>query len=499
MNKKKVALIILDGLALGNFTNKNNAVAQANIPWLKNTWEKTNKVSMLKTDENSVGLPAGQVGGSEVGHMTIGAGRPIKHLLTKINEANFAENAKIMDAMQRAKKRGKIHLMGMISDGGIHSYDRHCHDLQMLAGELGIAEIFIHAFLDGRDVGERTAESFLNKVSNFPGKIATISGRFFAMDRDNNWDRTEKSYKVLTGNFTEKTEWKNILQEYYKQEITSDYYLPPTRLIEEGQIENDDIVIFFNYRSDRASQLSDLLTGKSETKGAVKISQENLIIFGPYCSGAVEPFNFGEKLPSNTLGEILSKNNLSQLRISETEKYPHVTFFLNGQYKEPFPNEERILIPSPKCSSYAEKPEMSALEQTTELITRLENSQENPAVIIQNYANADLVGHSGKLLATIEAVEVIEKCLKKSLPILQTQGYHIIITADHGNADEMQLSNGQPNASHTHNLVPLILFNPQGQQLNLKNNGTLADIAPTILQILGIEIPTEMTGKNLQE
>lgn len=368
-----------------------------------------------------------------------------------------------------------------------------------MAQKYEIEETYIHAFLDGRDVGERTAKGYLELIENQNiGEIATVGGRFFGMDRDENWERINAHYQILCNKKVRESvkPWKKVIEEYYQKSEQSDYYLPPVLLQRRGQIKPDDVVIFFNYRTDRARQISAALVNETfehfERKG--HINPENYGTFGSYYDGALKPFSFGKESIDNTLGEVVSKGGGKQLRISETEKFNHVTFFFSGERKEEFPGESRILIPSPKCASYAEKPEMSAREQTDAALKAI--AKDDYALVAQNFANSDLVGHSGELAAAIQAIEVLNECLEKLIPEIQKKGYEIIITADHGNADEMILD-GKPSAAHSKNLVPCVVLSQNNPNMKLKESGTLSDIAPTICALMGVEQPGEMTGESL--
>lgn len=516
---KKTYLIILDGFGLGPH-DKGDAIYQAKTPFLDSLFAKY-PTAHLKTDGECVGLPSFQTGGSEVGHITIGSGRRVKHLLTKINDTidsgEFFENAVLKKLFKTAKEKGRIHFMGLCSDGGIHSFLPHLFGLQKMAKDSGIENIYTHAFLDGRDVGERTAKEYLSQIDEKNiGKIASLGGRFFSMDRDTNWERTQKAYDVLCHPDAKSTAegWEEYLNDYYENSEKSDYYVPPVLLEKEGQIQEDDVVIFFNYRTDRSRQISVALCDAdfSEFERPVCVSSQNYGIFGPYYDAGQQPFHFGDDTVINTLGEMVSKEGNSQLRISETEKFNHVTFFFSGQRKAKFEGEERILIPSPKCASYAEKPEMSAKEQTDAAIEAVQKKEYQ--LVVQNFANADLVGHSGEIPAAIQASEVLNSCLEKMIPILLEKGYEVFVTADHGNSDEMLLPNGEPNAGHTKNLVPFCWISPppekgelegaegEGKQSKnlkhvLKEKGDLGDIAPTLLDVLEIQKPQEMTGESM--
>jgi 2,3-bisphosphoglycerate-independent phosphoglycerate mutase len=509
---KKAYLIILDGYGIGKH-DKGDAIYHAKTPFFDALFQK-NPHLLLKTDGESVGLPSFQVGGSEVGHITIGSGRAVKHLLTKINDQidseEFFTNTKLIQLFEKAQKNNsRIHFTGMLSDGGIHSFQAHLYGLLKMAKQYEIENIFLHLFTDGRDVSERSIFQYFNNLDtnttqifseNSPVSLATLSGRFYAMDRDNNWDRIEKITDLMIAGEKNPEESEldvsHVVNNFYQSSSESDYYIPPALFDADGQIQEGDVVINFNYRSDRSRQISQ--------KIVEKISPENYGIFGPYCDGAQEIFNFGTNKIQNTLGEVLEKNNKTQLRISETEKFNHVTFFFSGEQKAEFSGEKRILVDSPKCKSYREKPEMSAREQTQELKNFLDSCTSPlaegglggvPDFIVQNYANADLVGHSGDFEAAKISAEVLDECLSEIVPFAQSKGYQVLITADHGNADEMFLENGEQNAAHSKNLVPFIAVDSSAQILREK--GTLQDIAPTILAYLGLPIPKEMTGENV--
>ncbi len=489
---KKAYLIILDGYGLGKH-DAGDAIFNGKSEYVDSLMKK-HGYAKLKTHGTAVGLPEFQTGGSEVGHITIGAGREVKHLLTKINDqidsGEFFENTKLKQLMSSAKKQNALHITGLMSDGGIHSFIHHISGLVEMAKKAGIKSqnIFVHAMLDGRDVGERTASQYLEILDNLEVTIASIGGRFYGMDRDNNWERVEKSLNCMTGKNINEQEthknWKESLENYYKNSEDSDYYMPPVLLEKCGVITKNSVVININYRTDRMVMFSQKLL-------EFGVSSENYGIFGPYSDDAVQPFNFGSSAVKNTLGEIVANAGGNQLRISETEKFNHVTFFISGQTKEKFENEYRILVPSPKCKSYAEKPEMSAIEQTDALMKDLEKNEYN--LIIQNYANADLVGHSGSEKAVEKAVEVLDECLQKIVPFAVSKGYQVFITADHGNGECMITENGEPDSSHTKNYVPFINLQKMNDEKTEKI-GTLQDIAPTLLKSLDLDIPSEMSG-----
>lgn len=499
---KKTHIIVLDGVGLGK-KDKGDAFYHAQKPYIDSLFQQY-PWTTLKTYGESVGLPEFQTGGSEVGHITIGAGRPIKHLLTKINDqidsGEFFENEKLKTLFEKAQQKGRIHFMGLLSDGGIHSFQPHLYGLLKMAKSYDIPHIYIHAFLDGRDVGERTAKEYLQEFQDQNiGTLASLGGRFFGMDRDNNWERVQKAYEVISKSSVaaQTVDWETYINDYYANSTDSDYYVPPALFEKEGQIQSDDVVVNFDFRTDRMRQISNALCNDSfaDFETPVHIDPENYGVFGNYYEGAQVLFSMGKESIKNTLGELVSKAGGKQLRITETEKFNHVTFFFSGERKEEFEGEKRILIPSPKCASYAEKPEMSAAEQTEALIEAIE--QEDFQLIVQNYANGDLVGHSGDFEAAVKAVETVDACLAKSIPILLEKGYDIIILADHGNCDQMYYENGEECASHTKNPVPCLLVSPKAQGKTLKKNGTLADIAPTALNFLDMPMPSEMTGTSL--
>ncbi len=501
---EKVYVIILDGVGLGK-EGKGNAFLQAKTPFL-NTLFKTKPFAKLRTHGRAVGLPEFQMGGSEVGHLTIGAGRPVKQLLTIINDeiesGDFFEKPELKKLFQKAKENERIHFVGMVSDGGIHSFQNHIFGLQDMAQDYGIKNVFLHAFLDGRDVPERTAKHYLQEIDDRKiGKIASIGGRFFGMDRDKNWNRTEQAYKVFCDPNTvaEGGGWGEYLDKFYNTSSESDYYVPPVLLEKEGQIQNEDVVICFNFRTDRMRQIMSALcdTEFPYFRRLVRIDPQNVGIFGQYHDKAHIIYALSEHKIENTLGEIVSREGHKQLRISETEKFNHVTTFFSGDHKEPFENEERIMVDSPKCATYAEKPEMSAKEQTDAALKAIE--KEDYELVVQNFANGDLVGHSSVVEAGIKAVETVDQCLGKLVPVVLKKGYHVIITADHGNCEEMLDENGEPAPKHSKNLVPFFVLDPNGREISLRETGTLADIAPTILNILHLSIPEEMTGKDLVE
>ncbi len=488
----KALLIVLDGYGEGK-DYKYNAVTRSKTPFIDELRKKYPH-TLLNCDSGHVGLPPKTMGGSEVGHFTMGAGRIVYQSLEEINRsikksAFFKLKALKKLAKNCRKNNSAFHVMGMISDEGVHSHLNHLFSLLKFAKKEKLNKVFIHAFTDGRDVPERSADKFIKKIEKEIkklklGKIATIIGRYYAMDRDTNWKRTEKAFNLLTKGKGrhEKTALQAVKNEY-KLGTETDYYIEPIILDKNATINKKDSVIFFNYRTDRAKQLTELFN---------KAKFKNFVCFGPYSNKF--PVLFETNKVKNNLGTYLSSKNKRQLRIAETEKYAHVTFFFNSQDKEPYKGEKRIMIPSPKCASYAEKPEMSAPKITTALFKELNKPYD---FILLNFANGDLVGHSGEFKATVKAIETLEKCLKRIIPKALNAGYTIFLTADHGNAEFMKYKNGDNCPAHT--LNPIIFVAISHEKLKLRKEKTLGlkDVAPTVLKVLGIKQPKEMTGKSL--
>lgn len=508
MSKAPVALIILDGFGCRN-EQKGNAVAQANKPNFDRFWKQFPHSNLIASGE-AVGLPEGQMGNSEVGHLNIGAGRIVYQSLTRVNiairDGHFEQNETFMDAINHVKKQGtNLHLFGLLSDGGVHSHIEHMYALLRLAAEQGVEKVYVHGFLDGRDVGPQTAKSYisetLEKMKEYGiGEFATISGRYYSMDRDKRWDRVEKCYRSMVyGEGPTYTDPLQLIEDSYANGIYDEFVLPSVMTKENGEpvatIQDNDAVIFYNFRPDRAIQISNTFTnedyrsferGPKHPKGLHFVC---LTHFSETVDGyvAFKPTNL-----DNTLGEVLSQNGLKQLRIAETEKYPHVTFFMSGGREEKFPGEERILIDSPKVATYDLQPEMSAYEVTDALLKEIADDKFD--AILLNFANPDMVGHSGMLEPTIKAVETVDECLGKVVDAILAKGGKAIITADHGNADEVITLEGNPMTAHTTNPVPVIVTH---EGATLREDGILGDLAPTILDLLGVEKPAEMTGTSL--
>lgn len=503
-----VALIILDGFGLRDET-QGNAVAQANKPNFDRYWKEFPH-STLKASGEAVGLPEGQMGNSEVGHLNIGAGRIVYQSLTRVNiairEGEFAENDTFHGAMNHVKEKGSnLHLFGLLSNGGVHSHIDHLFALLRLAAKEGVKNVYIHGFLDGRDVGPQTAKTFIEqaeeKMKEYGvGEFATISGRYYSMDRDKRWERVEKSYRSMVyGEGPSYSSAMECVEDSYSNGIYDEFVLPSVITKENGEpvatIQDDDAVIFYNFRPDRAIQISNTFTNKDfrSFERGDKHPENLYFVCLTHFSETVDGYvAFKPVGMDNTLGEVLSQNNLTQLRIAETEKYPHVTFFMSGGREQEFPGEERILINSPKVATYDLQPEMSAYEVTEALINEI--NQDKFDAIILNFANPDMVGHSGMLEPTIKAIETVDECLGRIVDLITSKGGTAIITADHGNADEVITPEGTPMTAHTTNLVPVIVTK---KDVGLRDDGILGDLAPTMLDLLQVKQPSEMTGKTL--
>jgi 2,3-bisphosphoglycerate-independent phosphoglycerate mutase len=502
MKKKKVLLVILDGFGEGP-KGPGNAVMLANTPHLKKLRAQYPH-SLLQTTGEAVGLIEGSMGGSEVGHFTMGAGRVVPQFLLAINRAikdkSFFKNPALKGAFDHAKKDGKkLHLVGMISDKGVHSDISHLLALIDWAAKEKLKNVYIHCITDGRDVEERSAERFIKiieqKISQKKtGRIATLIGRYFAMDRDKNWDRTEKAYRLMTVGEGEtfKDPKKAIKSCYTKDSKLTDYYLPPILIEKEGLVETGDSVIFFNYRTDRTKELTAAFTEPNFKEFRPTIGKVHFVCMGPYSE--IAPVAFEMQKVHNNLSQWLSDHKIHQLRVAETEKYAHVTFFFNSQVEKPFPLEDRILVHSPKVPSYAQKPEMSAPEVAEKVVQALKKGDHQ--VVIVNFANGDLVGHSGSLKATIKAVETLDHCIGQLYDQAMSSNYTMLVTADHGNCDDMLYPNGDPKPAHSMNPVQFLVIDPEKKIKKVKNGG-LADVAPTLLKLLDLKPPKEMTGKAL--
>jgi 2,3-bisphosphoglycerate-independent phosphoglycerate mutase len=501
-----VILIILDGFGI-NPKREGNAVANASTPNL-DALLRNYPNSRLSMSGEDVGLPAGQMGNSEVGHMILGAGRIVYQDLTlihkDIDDGNFCKNRNLLDALRKTKaKSGRLHLLGLLGDGGVHSHQRHMEAIIEMARQEKVDNVYLHLFLDGRDTPPTSAEQFvldvndkLRAYSNV--KIATVTGRYYAMDRDKRWDRVEKAYLCLTegiGNNADSA--VEAIRSSYNGKVTDEFVLP-TVVSGEGLIREGDGVIFFNFRADRARELTRALTEENFTE----FPRQRRINLATYTTMTRydETFNVPVAYPPREihriLGEIASQAGIRQLRIAETEKYAHVTYFFNGGEESKFPGEERILIPSPKdVATYDLKPEMSARPVTEALIKHLR--EQDVGLVIANFANADMVGHTGNFEASVRAVEVIDECLGKVIDAALGKKGKLVVTSDHGNIEQLiDYDTGMPHTAHTTNLVPVILIDDERKNCRL-NQGSGVDIAPTVLQLLGLPQPQEMTGHSL--
>ncbi len=512
MAKKPLLLMILDGWGI-NPNRENNAVAQANTPNL-NSYLQEYPHTRILTSGMAVGLPEGQMGNSEVGHLNIGAGRVVYQDLTRISKAisdgDFFENPVLLDCIKRTRAAGgRLHLAGLLSDGGVHSHNTHLYGLLELAKREGLTEVFVHCFMDGRDTPPKSGGDYLAELEAKTkeigvGRVATVIGRYYAMDRDNRWERVEKAYSAMVlGEGESAPSTAEAIARTYGADVTDEFVLPTVITAggaPVGTVADNDGFIFFNFRSDRAREITRALAlddfAGFERRNRPKLA--DYVCMTEYDATFGLPIAFGQEALTNILGGVLAAAGKSQLRIAETEKYAHVTFFFNGGSEEPFPGEERCLIPSPKeVATYDQKPEMSAYPVTDELLRRLDEGKYD--VIVLNFANCDMVGHTGILAAAIKAVEAVDACVGRIVTRVREQGGTVLITADHGNADQMAEETGEPYTAHTCNPVWLVMVDDARKQARLKEEGRLADIAPTMLDILGIEKPREMTGVSLLE
>lgn len=506
--KRPYALIIMDGYGV-NERNEGNAIYAAKTPNM-DKYMNDCPHTIVHASGMDVGLPDGQMGNSEVGHTNIGAGRIVYQELTRItksiNDGDFFKNPELCAAMENCKKNGKaLHLMGLLSNGGVHSHNTHLYGLLEMAKRNGIENVHVHAFLDGRDVPPTSAADFAEelvaKIREIGvGDIATVMGRYYAMDRDNRWERVEKAYNAIVlgeGNKAESA--VTAIKQSYNEDTTDEFVVPT--VIEKdgkpiGKIEEGDSVIFYNFRPDRAREITRTIVDPEFEGFDRKMFKTYFVCMTQY-DASMPNVNVAFKPESlvNTFGEYISKKGLKQLRIAETEKYAHVTFFFNGGVENVYEGEDRALINSPKVATYDLQPEMSAPEVTAEAVKRIESG--NYDVIVLNFANCDMVGHTGVFDAAVKAVETVDECLGKVVDAIEKMNGMALITADHGNADQMvDYDNGGAFTAHTTNVVPLVLIG--NKQAKLKP-GRLADLAPTLLDIMGIEKPEEMTGESLIE
>lgn len=503
MGKKPTALIIMDGCGVNKDTY-GNAVAAAKTPNLDRymkEWPNTT----IGASGMCVGLPDGQMGNSEVGHTNMGAGRIVYQELTRITKSiadgDFFNNEAFAAAVDNCKKNGSaLHMFGLLSNGGVHSHNTHLYGLLELAKRAGLEKVFVHCIMDGRDVPPTSGRDFVAELADKMkeigvGKIASISGRYYAMDRDNNWDRVEKAYAAFVyGEGNHAVCPVEAMEKSYADNVTDEFVIP-TVIDGTDRIGDGDSIIFFNFRPDRAREITRTFvdpdfSGFERKKGFFPVTY---VCFTQY--DATMPnvlVAFKPQSLNNTLGQYISDKGMTQLRIAETEKYAHVTFFFNGGVEKQYPGEDRILVNSPKVATYDLKPEMSAYEVTEKVVEAI--NAEKYDVIILNFANCDMVGHTGVFDAAVKAVEAVDDCVGKTVDAILAHGGTALITADHGNADKMYEADGSPFTAHTTNVVPLIVA---GQKGELREGGVLADLAPTMLKIMGVPQPAEMTGKSI--
>jgi 2,3-bisphosphoglycerate-independent phosphoglycerate mutase len=509
MNVTPVILLILDGFGYREEIT-DNAIAKAKTPNWDALWKKFPHM-LINASESFVGLPNGQMGNSEVGHLNIGAGRIVFQEFERINNAistgQFFKNEVLIEATKKAKQNNKaIHILGLVSDGGVHSHQDHIHAMIKMAADQGLSKIYMHAFLDGRDTPPVSAMPYLEKLEQEikkigVGKIASVCGRYYAMDRDKRWERVEPAYQLLTegkAEFTAKSATEALSQAYARGE--NDEFVKATAIRTNNDspvfVDDGDVIVFMNFRSDRARQMTSCFLDPA-FDGFKRKKLPNVAGYYTLTMYDKNEVNAKAAFPpnnvNNTFGEYISGLGLKQLRIAETEKYPHVTFFFNGGEEKVFEGEDRILVPSPKVATYDLQPEMSAFELTDKLEAAILSQQYN--AIICNYANCDMVGHTGIMSAAIKAVETLDKCIGRVVKAAQDSGAEVIITADHGNVEMMQdIANNQPHTQHTTNLVPMLYV---GRPAIVSETGALSDLSPTLLKMMGLPQPKEMTGSAL--
>ena len=502
---KPLVLIILDGFGHSD-SSEFNAIHAAHTP-VYDQLRATRPNGLISGSGMDVGLPDGQMGNSEVGHMNLGAGRVVYQDFTRVTKAirdgEFFSNAVLCDAVDRAAKQGKaVHILGLLSDGGVHSHQDHLVAMAELAAQRGAERIYLHAFLDGRDTPPRSAQASIELLdSTFArlgkGRIASLCGRYFAMDRDNRWDRVAQAYRLIVDGNAEHaaaTAVEGLLNAYARDE--SDEFVKATTIGTPVRVEDGDAVVFMNFRADRARELTRAFVeaGFKEFERPRVPQLARFVMLTQYAASIDAPSAFKPASLDNVLGEYLAKQGKTQLRIAETEKYAHVTFFFSGGREEPFEGEERILIPSPKVATYDLKPEMSAPEVTDRIVEAIETQRYD--VIIVNYANGDMVGHTGVFAAAVKAVETLDRCMGRIVTALEKVDGEALITADHGNVEQMEdACTGQAHTAHTCEPVPFIYVGKRA--LKVREGGVLADVAPTLLTLLGLPVPAEMTGKSI--
>ncbi len=503
MVEKKLILIIMDGWGLGKIKSS-DAIQNANVPFVSSLYSKYPNTTLVTCGE-AVGLPAGQMGNSEVGHLNLGAGRIVYQELERINVAirngEFKKNESLLNTIQYAKNNNKpLHLMGLVSDGGVHSHIEHLKAITSICKEEGLQNVFVHAFTDGRDTDPKSGIHFLKELqdhlNNTTGKIATVVGRYYAMDRDKRWERIKIAYDALVNRIGRTTsDIFDAVEQSYQMNVTDEFIKPIiNQEIPDSNIKDGDVVLCFNFRTDRCREITQVLTQTP----IPDFGMNPLSLYFTTMSRYDHTFKninviFETDDLKNTLGDILAQQHKKQIRIAETEKYPHVSFFFSGGREVPFEGEKRIMIPSPKVATYDLQPEMSAYEVTEALLPEIKNKTAD--FICLNFANTDMVGHTGVWEAVIKAAETVDKCVEKVVTAALENGYTIFLTADHGNADYMINGDGTPNTAHTLNLVPFFIIDKEWKG-NIKP-GKLGDIAPTILTMMQLPIPKEMTGNIL--
>ncbi len=506
MDSKKVILVIMDGWGLGKVASS-DAIAHANTPFVKSLYSRYSNATLIACGE-AVGLPEGQMGNSEVGHLNLGAGRIVYQELQRINVAiksgEFYKNEALLNAVRHAKDNSKpLHLIGLVSDGGVHSHINHLEAITSFCATEGLKDVFIHAFTDGRDTDPKSGLHFLSELQEHlnktVGKIASISGRYYAMDRDKRWERVKLAYDaIVKGTGETAVDAVAAIQSSYDKNIT-DEFIKPTVIVGENQvpvavIKDGDVAICFNFRTDRCREISEVITQTDMPAFDMKKVNINYTTMAEYdktFSNVNVIFETDNLV--NTLGEVLALNGKQQVRMAETEKYPHVTFFFSGGREVPFIGERRIMVPSPKVATYDLQPEMSAYPLTDAAIAEIETKVAD--FICLNFANADMVGHTGVWEAVIKAVETVDACVNRLVTTALANGYTIFLTADHGNADHMINDDGTPNTQHSLNLVPFFIIDNEWKEDI--NPGKLGDLAPTILTMMNLPIPKEMSGSVL--
>lgn len=498
----KVLLMILDGWGIGD-KSKSDVIYNMHPKFINSLMQKYPHAQLLTSGEN-VGLPDGQMGNSEVGHQNIGAGRIIYQDLVKINiairDSKLESMPEVKAAFDHAKEKGcAVHFMGLVSDGGVHSSLEHLKALCDISAKNGVENTFIHCFMDGRDTDPRSGKKFIEELQKFldggkKGEIADIVGRFYAMDRDKRWERVKEAYDLIVKGKGEIQKCPvDAMQKSYDNGVTDEFIKPIVIEGVNGQIKPNDVVIFFNYRNDRAKEITQVLTQNDMTEMEMKKLPLYYCTMTPYDSSFIGlHILFNKDNVENTLGEYISNKGLKQLRIAETEKFAHVTFFFNGGQEKPFNNEKRILINSPKVATYDLQPEMSAYQVTDALVEELKTKEHD--FICLNFANGDMVGHTGVYQAIEKAIRAVDECVEKVVRTARENDYTVLICADHGNADNAVNEDGSPNTAHSLNPVPLVVVS---DEIKIVKNGVLADLAPTVLKIMGLEAPSEMTGKVL--